>query len=130
VLEGSFMEDKELERLKRKKMLELQRSLLKAQQSEKPEKPEGVEDLLDPLFYGRAWEVYRAAKQQYPKPMEEVEKALLDAIKGGKIKVKISGEDLYAFFEELGMRVRLETTIRFKEHGELKTLEQKIREKK
>jgi DNA-binding TFAR19-related protein (PDSD5 family) len=123
------MEDKELERLKRKKMVELQRSLLKAQQPEKA-KPESAEDLLNPLFYGRAWEVYRAAKQQYPKPMEEVEKALTEAIRAGKIKGKISGEDLYAFFEELGMRVRLETIIRFKEHGELKTLEQKIREKK
>ena len=124
------MEDEELERLKRKKMLELQRSLLKAQQPEKIEKPESAEELLDSFFYGRAWEVYRAAKQQYPKPMEEVEKALLEAIKAGKIKGKISGEDLYAFFNELGMRVRLETTIRFKEHGELKTLEQKIRERK
>jgi len=124
------MEDKELERLKRKKMLDLQRSSLKAQQPEKAEKPESAEDLLNRFFYGRAWEVHRAAKQQYPKPMEEVEKALTEAIRGGKIKVKISGEDLYAFFEELGMRVRLETTIRFKEHGELKTLEQKISEKK
>jgi DNA-binding TFAR19-related protein (PDSD5 family) len=124
------MEDKELERLKRKKMVELQRSLLKAQQPEKTEKPQSTEELLDTFFYGRAWEVYRAAKQQYPKPMEEVEKALTEAIRAGKIKGKISGEDLYTFFEELGMRVRLETTIRFKEHGELKTLEQKIKEKK
>lgn len=124
------MEDKELERLKTKKLIELQKSRLKSQQSNKEEKSESMEKVLDRFFYGRAWEVYRAAKQQYPKSMEAVEKALLDVIKEGKITGKISGEDLYAFFNELGIKVRLETRIRFKEHGELKTLEQKIMERK
>jgi len=122
------MEDKELERLKRKRLMELQRSSIKAQQPQK-EEPESAEKLLDSLFYGRAWEVYRAAKQQYPKPMEAVEKALVETIKTGKIKQRISGEDLYAFFQQIGIPVRLETKIMFKEHGELKTVEQKIKEK-
>lgn len=122
------MEDKELERLKRRKRMELQRRLLRSQQ-EKLEKPATGGELLDRLFYGRAWEVYRAAKRQYPKAMVEVERALLEAIRAGKIRGRISGEDLYSLFTQLGMRVSLETHIKFKEHGELKTLGQKLRER-
>lgn len=123
------MEDKELERLKRRKRLELQRRLLRSRQPEKLEKPASADELLDQLFYGRAWEVYRAAKRQYPRVMVEVEKALLEAIRAGKIRGRISGEDLYSLFTQLGMRVSLETHIKFKEHGELKTLGQKLKER-
>lgn len=123
------MEDRELERLKRRRMMELQRKLLRTKQTEKEEEPASAEELLDRLFYGRAWEVYRAAKRQYPGVMGEVERALVEAIKAGRIKEKISGEALYSLFGQLGMRVRLETTIRYKKHGELKTIEQKLKEK-
>lgn len=123
------MGDEELERLKKRKLMELQRRLLRSQQPEKVEKPASAEEFLDRFFYGRAWEVYRAAKQQYPKVMVEVEKALLEAIKAGKIKERIGGEALYSLFNQLGMRVSLETKIRYKKHGELKTVGQKLKEK-
>lgn len=125
------MGDEELDRLRRRKMLELKRKMLQASSSpKKTEKPASSEEVLDPFFYDRAWEVYRAAKAQYPTVMDKVEKALLEAIKARKIKEKISGEDLVNFFEQIGIPVRLEIQIRYKEHGELKTLEQKLRERK
>ncbi len=122
------MED-ELEKLKRKKMLELQRRLLKQKQepAEKPKEP-SPRDVLDRYFEGRAWEVFDAARAQFPEVMAQVEKALVEALKEGKIKHRIDGESLYHFLRQIGIPVRLQTTIRFKEHGELKTLEQKIRE--
>lgn len=113
-------------------MLELQKKILSAQapkeEAEKP-KPETTDELFNKYFYGRAWEVYRAAKQQYPEAMEKIEKALQEAIKAGKIKEKISGEALYTLFNQIGMRVRLETTIMYKKHGELKTIEQTLKER-
>jgi len=123
------LEDEELERLKKRRMLELQRKRLQAPSPEK-EKPVSVEELLGKFFYDRAWEVYRAAKAQYPTVMDKIEKALVDSIKAGKIKQKISGEDLVNFFDQVGLTVRLETKITYKEHGELKTLEQKLKERK
>lgn len=119
----------ELERLKRRKMLELQRRLTKKREpkQEKPEEP-NPEELLNKYFYGRAWEIYNIAKDQFPKVMPQIEMALVEAVKEGKIKQRIDGESLYHFLRQLGLRVRLQTTIRYKEHGELKTLEQKIRE--
>ena len=87
-------------------------------------------EILNNYFGDRAWEVYDAAWSQFPQVMPKIEKLLTDAITAGKVKQRIDGESLYHFFREIGLPVHLQTTIRFKEHGELKTLEQKIREKK
>ena len=122
------MED-ELERLKRRKLLEMQRRLLKQRQEpeEPPEEPTSRE-VLDRYFYGRAREVYNAARLQFPTVMPQVEKALVEAMRAGRVRQRIDGESLYHFLRQIGLPIRLRTTIRYKEHGELKTLEQKIRE--
>jgi len=120
--------DDELEKLKRRKLLELQRRLLKKpEQAEKREDP-SPREVLSRYFVGRAWEVYNAARAQFPTVMPQIEKALVEAMRAGRIKGRIDGESLFYFLRQIGLPVRLRTTIRFKEHGELKTLEQKIRE--
>jgi len=120
----------ELERLKRQRRLELQRKLLKKQeQAKRPEEP-SPREVLDRYFYGRAWEVYNAAQAQFPTLMPQIERALVEAMKGGRISDRIDGESLFRFLRRIGLPLRLQTTIRFKEHGELKTLEQKIQENK
>ena len=50
-------------------------------------------------------------------------------ISEGKIRETINGEELYSFFRQLGLRVNLKTHIQFIEHGELKSLEEKMKEK-
>lgn len=125
--------DEELERLKRRKLLELQKRMSKQSQEQKLKQEEskkpGVKEVLDSHFGDRAWEVYNAAWAQYPKVMPEIEKLLVEAIAAGRIRQKIDGESLYQFFRQVGLPIRLQTTIRFKEHGELKTLEDKIKGK-
>jgi len=128
-LGGAMPVEDELEKLKRQKLLELKRRLLK-EKREPPEKPKepSLREVLDLYFVGRAWEVFNTAKAQFPTVMPEIEKALVEALKAGRIRRRIDGESLYHFLRQIGLPVRLQTTIRFKEHGELKTLEQKIRE--
>jgi len=126
--------DEELERLKRQRLLEFQRRMQKREHkqqkpNEEARKP-SPREILNNYFGDRAWEVYDAAWSQFPQVMPKIEKLLTDAITAGKVKQRIDGESLYHFFREIGLPVHLQTTIRFKEHGELKTLEQKIREKK
>jgi programmed cell death protein 5 len=124
--------DEELERLKRRRLLELQRRLL----AEKQE-PEGEEekqepsrdDVLNGCLVGRAWEVLRAARAQFPTVMPRVEEALAEAIRAGRVKQGIDGESLFQFLRQIGLPVRLQTSIRYKEHGELKTIGQRLREK-
>ena len=124
--------DEKLERIKRRRMLELQRRMLQEEKAEEePEKPAEPtsREILDSMFSGRAWEVYETAKIQYPAVMPQVEQALVEGIKSGKIQDRIDGESLFAFLRQLGLNVRLNTKIRYKDHGELKTIGQRIKER-
>ncbi|MCX6654819.1 MAG: hypothetical protein NTY03_06820 [Candidatus Bathyarchaeota archaeon] len=128
------MSDDELERLKRKKMQEMQRHMAvqkanQAAQATAKEKPKGptTDQILDSIFGDRAWEVWKAAREQFPKVIPKVEQALVDAVKQGKIGQKIDGGGLAMFLRQIGLPIRLNTQIRFAEHGELKTLEQKLK---
>jgi DNA-binding TFAR19-related protein (PDSD5 family) len=128
--------DDELERIKQKRLEEMKRQLLikklkeqknEEKKAEKPKEPTNS-DILDKFFGERAWEVYNAAIYQYPQIMPQVEKILVEGIKTGKIREIIDGAALMGFFRAIGIPVRLKTKIRISEKGELKTLEQKMKE--
>ncbi len=125
------MEDKELDQLMRKKLLEMQKRL-KARERKKEEKKEeekaDPEEVLSRFLVGRGCEVLYAARQQFPQITKQIEKALVDAIFTEKIKKKITGEELNWLFRSLGLRVKLKTRIQVLEHGELKSLEEKFKE--
>jgi len=61
--------------------------------------------------------------------MPQVEEALVEAFKAGKIKESIDGGMLLQFLRQVGLPVRVQTSIRYKDHGELKTIGQRIKEK-
>ena len=124
--------DEELERLKEKRLEELRRRLLleklRGSQEAQEKEESSNEELLDRFFVNRAWEVFNAARHQYPQASQQVEAVLVNAIKQGRITSKIDGASLMGLFRRIGLPVRLETKIRISEKGELKSLEQKIRE--
>lgn len=128
--------DDELERIKQKRLAEMKRTMLLKQIKDlqdskpEPEKPREAtnQEVLDAMFGNRAWEVYNAAAYQYPQVIGQVEKILVDGIKEGKIADIIDGAALMGFFRQVGLPVRLNTKIRISDHGELKTLEQKMKE--
>ena len=126
--------DDELERIKQKRLDEMKRMMLlkqiKDQQESEPEKPREAtnQEVLDAMFGNRAWEVFNAAAYQYPRVIGQVEQILVEGIKEGKIAEVIDGAALMGFFRQVGLPVRLNTKIRISDHGELKTLEQKMKE--
>jgi len=121
------MSDRELEAIRRKKLLEL-RKILASKAETEPKKKTDSKEVLNRLFVGRAWEVLNAAKLQYPQAAAYVENTLVKLIKLGKIRNPITGEDLYGLFRRLGFRVRLQTRIQILEHGKVKSLVDKIKE--
>jgi DNA-binding TFAR19-related protein (PDSD5 family) len=132
-------DDSTIDLLKRRKLLEMQRRLLikkvealKKEEEAKREKKDEVRvkpiDILKKVFVGRAWEVWGVAETQFPAVTEKLAVALARLIEEGRLKGKITGEQLYWFFRRLGLRVRLKTKIRIYESGELKTLADKLRE--
>jgi DNA-binding TFAR19-related protein (PDSD5 family) len=121
------MSDKELEALKQKRLQEMQKRM--ARQEYKKEAKERVDSnqILDKIFRGRAWEVFNAAKIQFPSLMPEIERWLVSLALERKIG-EVEGEQLLALLREIGLQVRLDTTIRVLSRGKIKSLSEKFRE--
>lgn len=112
-------EDKELELIRMRKLLELKKRLME----KKEPSPRG---LVVSRLVGRGFEVLEAAERQYPKRSKVVVNVLADLIREGKID-KITGGGLLALFRNIGMDVRLETKIHIVEDGRLIPLSEKFR---
>ena len=121
-------EDSELEQLKRRK-LEVMRKRWMASARKKEKKSENPKTTLSRVLVGRGLEVLNVAEQQYPKITPKIVEALAKQISRGQLKGTVNGEQLLWFFRRLGLDVRLKTRIRILEHGELKTIEEKLRAK-
>lgn len=122
----------ELELLRQKKALELRRKMLLSQ--EKPSPAPAPPPRIDPrevvsrILTGRGGEVLETARRYYPREVGRLERNLADLIESGRLKGPVSGEQLYAFLRRVGLLFSMNVKIRVKEHGELKSLEEKFRQ--
>ena len=118
------MSDIELDVIRQKKLRKLQRKL--AAKKKKTEATD-TDRVLNNLFQGRAREVFNAASCQFPDAMVKVKEVLVKLALSDKLKT-VTGEQLYLFLRKLGFKVRLNTKINIESHGQLRSLEEKIRE--
>ena len=118
------MSASELNSLRRKKLRELQRRLAK---KEKKTKGVNADNVLNKIFRGRAWEVFNAASYQYPGAMQRIKEVLVKLALTGRLN-EVTGEQLYLFLKNLGLKIRLNTKINFASHGKLKSLAEKMKE--
>jgi DNA-binding TFAR19-related protein (PDSD5 family) len=118
------MSDVELDAIRRRRLLELQRKLGERERKIGSADPDRV---LNGIFRDRAWEVFNSASHQFPRVMSTVKELLVREATSGNLK-EVTGEQLYLFLTDLGLKVRLNTKIEFASHGELKSLEDKLRE--
>jgi len=121
-------DDKELEILRRKRLLEMKRRLVKQQEPETIEEKKSPTEILNSVFYNRAWEVWSSAERQFPTAIKKVEAVLVEIITSGKFKGRINGEELLWFLRRVGLDVRMKTKIRIYERGELKTIADKLKD--
>ncbi len=120
--------DDEIEMIKRRKLLEMERRLAAMKKGEEPKKVE--EDPLSTVrkhLVGRGLEVLEAALSQYTEATMEVVKYIASLYKTGKLSEDIAGEDLYELFCSLRMPVRLETSITYIKDGKRVPLSQKFK---
>ena len=120
-------EDSELERLKRQRLAAMQKKINMKQQTQEISGKLEPARILEKIFVGRAWEVYYAARQQYPAVAEQIFYELALLVQTGQLKGQITGEQLYGLLRQIGLDVRLDTKIQVLEHGELKSLSDKFR---
>jgi DNA-binding TFAR19-related protein (PDSD5 family) len=85
-------------------------------------------EVVQKILTGRGVEVLETARRYYPKEVGIIEENLARLIESSRLKGPVSGEELYSFLRRVGLSFSMDTKIRVKEHGELKTLEEKFRE--
>jgi len=120
-------EDSELEKLKRERLAEMQRRMTAKQQAEAAPARLEPRQILERVFVGRAWEVYHAARAQYPGIADQIFQELAELVQSGKLRTKITGEQLFGLLRQIGLDVHLDTKIQVLEHGELRSIADKFR---
>ena len=121
------MSDKELEALKQKRLQEMQKRMARQEYKKVTKERVDSSQILDKIFRGRAWEVFNAAKTQFPSLMPEIERLLVSLALERNIG-EVEGEQLLALLREIGLQVRLNTTIKVLSRGKIKSLSEKFRE--
>jgi len=129
-------EDKELDLLKAKRLLEMQKNIslqqkqeeIKAtKQDQKTTAPNPREILIKQLGY-RGLEVLQNAESQFPEETKMVVDKLGDLIQSGEVTETIDGGKLLTLFRSIGIRVRVATTINVEQDGKIVSWSEKLKE--
>ena len=129
-------EDKELELLKAKRLLEMQKNISKQQkveelkstkQKSEPNIPSPREIMIKQLGY-RGLEVLENAESQFPEETKLVVAKLAELIQSGEVTETIDGGKLLTLFRSVGIRVRVQTTINVEQDGKLVSWSDKLKE--
>ena len=128
-------EDKELEILKAKRLLEMQKNISlqqkqeeqKATNQDQKSTPNPREILIKQLGY-RGLEVLQNAESQFPADTKLVVDKLADLIQSGEVTETIDGGKLLTLFRSIGIRVRVATTINVEQDGKLVSWSDKLKE--
>ena len=124
-------EDKELELLKAKRMLEMQKNISQRQRvDEKPQpstqKVSPRDTVLKQLGY-RGEEVLQNAESQFPNETKVVIEKLAELIQGGEVTEVIDGGKLLTLFRSVGIHVRIQTTINVEQDGKMVSWSDKLK---
>ena len=128
-------DDIELERLKAKRLAEMQKNISTKQtaepepeQKEKP-KPSPRETVLKSLGF-RGEEVLQNAETQFPNETRAVIVQLAQLISSGEFDEKIDGGQLLSLFRTIGLNIRMQTKINVEQDGKFVSLSEKLNSKK
>ena len=130
-------EDKELELLKAKRLLEMQKNISQQQKQEelkltkenqKVSTPPPREILVKHLGY-RGLEVLENAESQFPNETKMVVTKLAELIQSGEVTEIIDGGKLLELFRSVGIPVRVNTTINVEQDGKLVSWSDKLKER-
>ena len=127
-------EDKDLERLKEKRLAEMrsnissqreQEKIMASQKEQVDKKPSSREIVVKRLGY-RGMEVLQNAEYQFPKETEIIVSKLSELILSGDIKEVLDGGNLLALFRAVGLNVRMKTKINVEKDGKFVSLSDKL----
>ena len=127
-------EDKDLERLKAKRLAEMrnnissqreQKKVAASQKEQQDKKPSPREIVVKRLGY-RGIEVLQNAEYQFPKETEIIVLKLSELISSGDITEVLDGGNLLELFRSVGINVRMKTKINVEKDGKFVSLSDKL----
>ena len=127
-------EDKDLEKLKAKRLDEMRNNISYQREQEKiaaskkehqDKKPSPREIVIKRLGY-RGLEVLQNAEYQFPKETEIIVLKLSELISSGDITEVLDGGNLLALFRSVGINVRMKTKINVEKDGKFVSLSDKL----
>jgi len=123
-------EEGELEKLKAKRLAEMQKNLSSKQkeeskQSSEKSAPNPREIVKNRLGY-RGLEVLQAAESQFPNEFRIIITKLAELISSGEIDEELDGGKLLTLFRVVGLNVRLQTKINVEKDGKFISLSEKL----
>ncbi len=130
-------EDRELEKLKEKRLTEMQKNILYKQkqdeflasQEKKQENAPKPRDMLVNQLGHRGLEVLEDAERQFPNETKIVVEKLAELISLGEINEKIDGGKLLLLFRTVGLNIHVETKINVEQDGKFVSLSDKLSSK-
>ena len=123
-------DDSELERLKAKRLAEMQKNLSRQNTPRQPDaKPKENktprEVLISQLGY-RGFEVLQNAESQFPIETKTIVEKLAELIQTGEINEVIDGGKLLLLFRSVGLNIRMQTKINVEQDGKFVSLSDKL----
>ena len=130
-------EDSELERLKAKRLAEMQKNISSqnveptsesSESSQEPSKEikENPRDLLIAKLGYRGLEVLENAEYQFPNETTQIIQKLFELIKSGEINESFDGGQLLALFRSIGLNIKMQTKINVEQDGKFVSLSDKL----
>ncbi len=116
-------EDKELEYLKVKKLLEIRRKMA----AKEPKRKESNRDVVASRLVDRGLEVLELAELYHPKKTAFIVEKIASLIRQKGIRGYISGGELLWLFRQLGINIQVKTSIHVKKDGKLVPLTEKLK---
>jgi DNA-binding TFAR19-related protein (PDSD5 family) len=98
------------------------------QQSSSPtSRPKSSREILSPYLYDRADEVLDLAYGQYPVQTEAIVTRIARLILDGEITNRLSGGELLMLFRSVGLKIRVNTTIKVEDNGKFVSFSDKLK---
>ncbi|MBS1267626.1 MAG: hypothetical protein MAG458_00333 [Nitrosopumilus sp.] len=124
-------DDSELERLKAKRLAEMQKNISSQNDSDIPpesseQSSESPRDLLVKKLGFRGLEVLENAEFQFPNETKMIIQKLFELIKTGEINETIDGGQLLTLFRSIGLNIRMATKINVEQDGKFVSLSDKL----
>jgi len=130
-------EDSELERLKAKRLAEMQKNISsqnveptsessESSQESSKEIKENPRDLLVAKLGYRGLEVLENAEYQFPNETSQIIQKLFELIKSGEINESFDGGQLLSLFRSIGLNIKMQTKINVEQDGKFVSLSDKL----